>query len=42
VRADIALRIARVCPDLSEKDLDDLVELMTDRQLRGERRENTL
>jgi hypothetical protein len=41
VRADIALRIGRVCPHLSEKDLADLVDLMTDRQLRGERRDST-
>ena len=41
VRADIALRIGRVCPNFSEKELVELVDLMTDRQLRGERRENT-
>jgi hypothetical protein len=41
VRADIALRIGRVCANFSEKQLAELVDLMTDRQLRGERRENT-
>jgi hypothetical protein len=39
VRADIALRIERVCAHLSEKDLGELVDLMTDCQLRSERRE---
>lgn len=41
VRADIALRISRVCANFSEQQLAELVDLMVDRQLRAERRENT-
>jgi hypothetical protein len=41
VRTDIALRIGRVCGHFSDKELKELVDLMTERQLRGERRENT-
>ncbi len=38
VRVDIGLRIQRACSHLTEEEFRDLVELMTDRQLRGEYR----
>jgi len=41
VRADIALRIGRVCGHFSDKELAELVDLMTERQIRGERRETS-
>ncbi|HEY4734493.1 MAG TPA: hypothetical protein VIH53_08080 [Gemmatimonadaceae bacterium] len=41
VRADIAKRIGRVCGHFSEKELTELVDLMTDRQIRGERRDTS-
>jgi hypothetical protein len=40
VRADIAKRIRRACTHLSEDEFGQLVDAMTDRQLRGERRLN--
>lgn len=40
VRADIAKRIRRACAHLSEDEFGNLVDSMTDRQLRGERRLN--
>ncbi|MFL5500842.1 MAG: hypothetical protein ACJ79Q_06365 [Gemmatimonadaceae bacterium] len=41
MRADIALRIGRVCGHFSDKELAELVDLMTERQIRGERRETS-
>jgi hypothetical protein len=40
VRADIAKRIKRACADLPAGEFGELVDEMTDRQLRGERRFN--
>jgi len=39
-RADIAKRIRRACAHLSEEEFSQLVDSMTDRQLKGERRLN--
>ena len=38
VRADIARRLKQACGHLSETEFQSLVDEMTDRQLRGERR----
>jgi hypothetical protein len=40
VRADIAKRIRRACTHLSDEEFSRLVDEMTDRQLKGERRIN--
>ena len=40
IRRDIDRRLRRVCPQYSEEELDQLVDQMTDNQLRGERRAN--
>jgi hypothetical protein len=40
VRADIARRVKRACSHLSDDEFALLVDSMTDRQLRGERRLN--
>jgi hypothetical protein len=40
VRADISRRIKRACTHLTDDDFTRLVDEMTDRQLRGERRIN--
>jgi hypothetical protein len=40
VRADIARRIKRACTHLADDEFTRLVDEMTDRQLRGERRVN--
>lgn len=40
VRADIAKRVRRACTHLSEEEFSRLVDAMTDRQLKGERRIN--
>ena len=40
VRADIAKRIRRACTHLSDEEFSKLVDEMTDRQLKGERRIN--
>jgi len=40
VRADIAKRVKRACTHLAEADFQRLVDEMTDRQLKGERRIN--
>jgi hypothetical protein len=40
VRADIARRVKRACTHLSEEEFSRLVDEMTDRQLKGERRIN--
>jgi len=40
VRADIARRIKRACTHLTDDEFTRLVDEMTDRQLRGERRIN--
>ena len=40
VRADIARRVKRACTHLSEAEFSKLVDEMTDRQLKGERRIN--
>ena len=38
IRDDIARRVRRVCSHLTEADFGGLVEEMTDRQIKGERR----
>lgn len=40
VRADIARRVKRACTHLSDAEFSQLVDEMTDRQLKGERRIN--
>jgi hypothetical protein len=40
IRADISKRIRRACTHLSEEEFTRLVDEMTDRQLKGERRIN--
>ena len=40
VRADIARRVKRACTHLSDEEFSRLVDEMTDRQLKGERRIN--
>jgi hypothetical protein len=40
VRADIAKRVKRACTHLSDEEFSRLVDEMTDRQIRGERRIN--
>jgi hypothetical protein len=40
VRADITKRVRRVCTHLADEDFSRLVDEMTDRQLKGERRIN--
>lgn len=40
VRADIVKRIRRACTHLSDAEFSQLVDEMTDRQLKGERRIN--
>jgi hypothetical protein len=40
VRLDIVSRIRSTCAHLSEQEFSQLVDEMTDRQLRGERRAN--
>jgi hypothetical protein len=40
IRADISRRIRRACTNLTEDEFTRLVDEMTDRQLRGERRIN--
>lgn len=40
VRADIAKRVRKACTHLSDEDFSRLVDEMTDRQLKGERRIN--
>jgi hypothetical protein len=40
VHADIAKRISRACSHLPASEFEGLVDAMTDRQLRGERRFN--
>ena len=40
VRADIVKRVKRACTHLSDEEFSQLVDEMTDRQLKGERRLN--
>jgi len=40
VRADIAKRVKRACTHLSDEEFSRLVDEMTERQLKGERRIN--
>jgi hypothetical protein len=42
IREDIARRIRRVCGHLTEKDFQLLVDQMTERQMRAERRANRI
>jgi hypothetical protein len=41
IRDDIARRIKRVCADLNDQEFTTLVDQMTERQLKGERRANS-
>jgi hypothetical protein len=40
IRADIAKRVKRACTHLSDEEFSRLVDEMTERQLKGERRIN--
>lgn len=42
IRADISHRLRRICPHYSEEEFSDLVDVMTQRQLDGERRANRI
>ncbi len=38
IRADLARRLKKICSHLSERDFEDLVDVMTENKLRGDRR----
>lgn len=40
IREDLNRRLRRVCPEYSEEEFGDLLDVMTERQLKGERRVN--
>jgi hypothetical protein len=42
IRREIGNRVKRVCPDYSEEQIIELVDAMTERQLKAERRANRL
>ena len=38
IRADIARRLKRICSNLSDEDFDDLVDVIADNKIKGDRR----
>jgi hypothetical protein len=40
IRADLGRRLRRICPDYTDDEFAELIDMMADRQLKGERRLN--